>query len=299
VRAGWIEASVFSGLEAAGTTAFRLYGAGDISVERFGSLALISAPTGGEIDRLVAETRAFAELEGWECFGIFWRRLVRVPGEADKPERVWGERGGGSLEVVSESGLKYEVDLAASYSPGLFCDQRGNREFLRGRRPRRVLNLFSYTCAFSVASAAAGALTTSVDVSKGALERGRRNFQLNGIALDGHRFVVEDAADYLRRLVRRGEVFDSVIVDPPTFGRAGGKKTFQIVRDLPNLVALAAEATDKSGAILFSTNYRGWSRDDFEEVVQSRLPLGAKVHRVAQQPDFSPGSGSMTMWALL
>ncbi len=298
MSAGWIKPSVFRELETGGTTAYRLYGLGESAVERFGESALVSAVSAVEIEWLSAELRGVASGFGWECRRVFGRRLVRTPGEADKPVLVWGD-GGDSREVVLESGLRYEVDLAASYSPGLFCDQRANREFLQGRRPGHVLNLFSYTCAFSVAAASVGAWTTSVDVSKAALERGKRNFAGNGIDLAGHRFVVDDAGEYLRRLVRRGDLFDAMIIDPPTFGRASGRKTFQIARDLPGLIRMAAEVCQPGAAILVSTNFRGWDAVDLESLVRAGLPNGTAIHRVDRQPDFAPGSGSVTLWALL
>jgi hypothetical protein len=107
--------------------------------------------------------------------------------------------------VAHEERLCYEIDFLAGYSCGLFLDQRANRRRLRATKAERVLNLFSYTCSFSVAAAAGGAQTLSIDISKAALDRGRRNFALNGLSLEGHRFMADDAFDVLPRLARRGE----------------------------------------------------------------------------------------------
>ena len=100
---------------------------------------------------------------------------------------------------------------------------------------RTVLNLFSYTCAFSVAAAMGGALTTSVDLSKRYLEWGRENFRANQIDLLGHEFYAGDVFDRLGLFAERKRRFDLVIVDPPTFSRDGEGGTFRVDRDYHRL----------------------------------------------------------------
>ncbi len=293
----WITDALLHDLQAKGTTACRVAVGRDFWIERFGSSAIISSRT--ENANLVENLVSWASEADWELKRIFLRRLVREPGQLDVPMQIFGEPQASPREVVSESGLLYEVDFSASYSPGLFPDQRANRNFLRERRPLRVLNTFSYTCAFSVAAAHAGAETVSVDVSKSSLQRGRRNFELNSIATTSHRFVPEDVPAYLRRLAKRGEKFDAVILDPPTFGRAGPGKTFRVERDFGALLAVTRDVVTPGAAILLSTNFSGWTTRHLIESAQELLPPETRFHIVPPPPDFFGETPSATVWALL
>lgn len=177
---------------------------------------------------------------------------------ATKP--LWGKSAAEEF-LVQENKLKFWIRPYSGFSVGLFLDQRENRKYLaRTLKPQRVLNCFSYTCGFSVFAASEGAKTTNVDASKKYLDWGKRNFQINQLPLDGHRFVVEDVCDYLRRAGARGEKFDLVIVDAPTFGRAG-KKVFSLESDLESLIALAREVMDSEGHLFLSCNHREYSTD--------------------------------------
>lgn len=295
---GWISAEAFRAIEGEGTTAFRIRSGGTVVVERFGGAALVSMDAGGDDAQIAAEVLSFARDVGWECLRVFVRQMVCSPGADDRPRLVAGD-GVGTVERVREGGLTYEVDFAAGYSVGLFCDQRANRASLRSRKVRRLLNTFAHTCAFSVAAAAAGAVTTSVDVSKACLERGRRNFELNGIATAGHRFVTEDVGVYVGRLARRGERFDAIVLDPPTFGRGGGRRTFRIEKDFAGLVRAAGEICESGGVILLSTNFRAWGPAQLEGIGRANLPSGTEFERASPQPDFRPGKGAASLWALL
>jgi 23S rRNA (cytosine1962-C5)-methyltransferase len=175
------------------------------------------------------------------------------------------------LVEVREDGVAYLVDPGGGYSSGLFLDQRLNRRWVAELGARRLLNLFAYTCSFSVCGALAGAETLSVDTSKRAIERGRENFRRNGLAVERHRFVVEDVVKFVPRLVRRRETFDAIILDPPTFGRADGR-VFRIERDLPDLIAACADLLTEDGALLVSCNYARWDAAALREVCVAALP---------------------------
>jgi len=293
----WITDALLHNLEAEGTTAYRVAMGRDFWIERFGASALISSRS--DIGSLPEDLLTRAEEAGWALNRIFLRRLVREPGQLDVPTQIFGEPQASPREVVSESGLLYEVDFSASYSVGLFPDQRANREFLRGRKPTRLLNTFAYTCAFSVAAAHAGAETVSVDVSKSSLQRGRRNFELNSIATTSHRFVPEDVPAYLRRLAKRGDRFDAVILDPPTFGRGGSGKTFRVERDFGDLLAATSDIVTPGGAILLSTNFSVWTTRDLIASASGILTPETHFHIVPPPSDFFGESPSATVWALL
>ncbi|HEX4335653.1 MAG TPA: class I SAM-dependent rRNA methyltransferase [Polyangiaceae bacterium] len=170
--------------------------------------------------------------------------------------------------VVEEHGARFAVWLADGLSTGLFTDQRDNRRTVRAvSRGARVLNLFSYTCSFTVAAALGGAVeTVSVDLSNRALERGRANLLRNELSLDGHRFLHEDALVYLSRAERRGERFGVVVVDPPSFGTRG-KKTFSVERDYGELARLATSVLAPGGRLLAVTNHRKTTPARLRELV--------------------------------
>lgn len=291
----WISPQRAGDLLAETTSAFRIAIGPGFWIERFGETALISLRPGPDAAALAA---SIAQV-GWNPKRVFVRELVRNPGERDTPVLLSGDTESSPLETVSESGLLYELDFSASYSPGLFPDQRLNRLFLRERKPRRVLNCFAYTCAFSVAAASVGAETVSVDISKSSLQRGRRNFELNSISAEGHRFIPEDVPTFLRRLIKRGEKFDAIILDPPTFGRSGTGKTFRFERDFPPLLECAHQLSLPSGAILLSTNFTAWDEAALIDCARSILPSKTKFHQIPAPPDFFGNAPSATVWALL
>ena len=138
--------------------------------------------------------------------------------EAAAPRTLTGEEPPEHI-AVREHGMRLLVDIRRGQKTGLFLDQRENRALVRQvARGRRVLNLFSYTGGFSLAAALGGAThVTSVDLAKGAVEGARHNFVANDLDPAAHGFVAADAFDHLAACAASKELFDLVIVDPPSF----------------------------------------------------------------------------------
>ncbi|MBK8937892.1 MAG: class I SAM-dependent rRNA methyltransferase [Polyangiaceae bacterium] len=138
---------------------------------------------------------------------------------APKIRGLWGPSAPATIDVL-EHGMRFEVDLAHGQKTGAFLDQRENRRRVRALaadKPR-VLNLFSYAGGFSLAAALGGAReVTSVDSAARAHASAQRSFKKNGLSLEGHRFVTADAFVFLESAKKRGERFDLVISDPPSF----------------------------------------------------------------------------------
>ncbi len=276
------------------TTAHRLWTGSHGWVERFGDDYLVSAPDSP------AGARIAAALPGWIAplalvpRRIFVRRLVKQPGEDDKPTLFSGPDLPAEL-VVTERGLRFGIDFSAGYSVGLFCDQRANRAHLEALRPRRLLNCFAYTCAFSVAAARAGASTLSLDLSRKSLDRGRANLALNGLAGNGHRFIADDVFAVLPRLIRRGERFDGIILDPPTFSRGAKGHVFRAERDLAGLLEQAIELAEPGAHILLSTNARELDIPALKDIAAAS-PRIRSIRAVAPPSEYPPETGATTLW---
>ena len=169
-------------LQASGTTAHRLYSSPEAWLERFGEDALISYQHPAARDAVLAELPGFSDDHGLRWRRIFGKYLPRQNDERAAPVLLRGDASAALETVVEEDGMKFALDFGAGYSAGLFIDQRANRAHLRGAGVRRLLNTFAYTCSFSVAAALSGAETTSIDLSKKSIDRGRENFALNQLA---------------------------------------------------------------------------------------------------------------------
>jgi 23S rRNA (cytosine1962-C5)-methyltransferase len=226
-------ASRLARLDRTQTTAFRwVHGEADrlpgIHVDVYGEVATVRFDGGGA-RAFYAELGALLRAE--PSLGI--RRVL------DREER-----GGAELALeVRENGVLFGVDLGRGQKGGLFLDQRENRAEIRARaRGLRVLNLFAYTGGFSLYAALGGAARTdTVDVARPALAAARRNFELNGLSLAPRAagFHARDAFEFLAEAVRRGDEYDLVISDPPSFAknRAGLPVALAAYRKLHRLAA--------------------------------------------------------------
>jgi 23S rRNA (cytosine1962-C5)-methyltransferase len=202
-----------------------------------------------------------------------------------------------------ENGVRFEMSFSEGYSAGLFLDQRENRRrLLTGHvaadfpplRPAaggwEMLNVFSYTCGFSVCAAMAGARTTSLDLSRKYNEWGKRNFIGNGLAPEDHEFIQGDAFEWLRRLARKGRRFDVIALDPPTFSQSKEHGVFRAEKDFGEL-ARAALPTLKTGGVLFaSTNAERLEPEQFLAMIAAEVRSAGrevvKQHYAPQPADF-------------
>ena len=191
--------------------------------------------------------------------------LVSASGEQPQQSEALQQR-----FPIQENGLKYLVNFGEGLATGIFLDQRENRRRLLTMplAGKTVLNTFAYTCAFSVAAAKAGAVTTSVDLSKNYLEWGKDNFRANYLNPDAHDFVFGDAFEWLKRFAKREQRWDVVILDPPTFSTTKKGRVFQAARDYEDLAALAMPLVAPGCWLLCSTNQRTLHAEPFEKSIQ-------------------------------
>ncbi len=204
------------------TNAYRLVnGEGDripgLVLDRYDDV-VIARTDGDAIDewfpRFVAGLRNVLGPRGVRT--LAWR--IDAEGGERKILEQWGGEAPDTIDVL-EHGMTLEVDLAFGQKTGAFLDQRENRRRVRELSTgRRVLNLFSYAGGFSLAAALGGAkAVTSVDIAGKAHASAQRSFRKNGLDPGAHRFVTGDAFTWLEEAKRRGERFDLVISDPPSF----------------------------------------------------------------------------------
>ena len=298
----WIDRGLLDAFEAEGTDAHRLCTADNGWVERFGRDILISFRTTAARDRLIAGLKEWAKSVDFPISRVFARFLPKKNEERETPKLIIGDEGENLQTIATEHHLKFAIDFGAGYSAGLFVDQRENRRFVRQAKPERLLNCFAYTCSFSVAAASAGAQTVNVDLSKKSLERGRQNFVLNSLSAEGHKFIADDVRSVLRRLARRGEKFDMIILDPPTFSRTKGGEAFHVESDFEDLMVAAFELIDGKGRILLSTNCETLSEQALERMARYGLKLSRRAgvfHRQPRPLDFPSGSAARTIWLTL
>ena len=299
---GWIDATLFKDFEAEGTDAHRLCTIEDGWVERFGRDVLISFKTVLARERLIEELRSWATTVHFEFGRIFARFMPRKNEEREAPLLIFGDAGENLRTIAAERYLKFGIDFRAGYSVGLFVDQRENRRYVRQIAPKRLLNCFAYTCSFSVSAASVGATTVNVDLSQKSLARGRENFSLNSLPINDHRFMADDAMEVLPRLARRGEKFDMIILDPPTFSRSSRGKAFHVEDDFEKLLIRALEVTERDSRILLSTNCSTLHEHALEVMARYGLKAARRAGTFHRQPplsDFPPGAGARSIWLTL
>ena len=301
-KSQWIDLALLRAFESEGTDAHRLCTIDNGWAERFGRDILISFKTTAARDRLVHELSGWSKSVEFSIGRVFARFLPKKNEERETPKFVLGSEGENLQTIATEHHLKFGIDFGAGYSVGLFIDQRENRRFVRQMKPKRVLNCFAYTCSFSVAAASVGAQTVNVDLSKKSLERGRQNFVLNSLSTEGHNFIADDVRPVLRRFGRRGEKFDMIILDPPTFSRTKGGEAFHVESDFEELIVSALEVIDGSARVLLSTNCQTLNEQALERMARYCLKLSRKSGTLHRQPapmDFPPGIGASTIWMTL
>jgi 23S rRNA (cytosine1962-C5)-methyltransferase len=237
--------------------AYRIvHGAGDglpgFACDVLGTTAVVYVYGAGlrALGKLVAEAIVgFAQLRGAVV-------KLRARGGADSVEQdVVGARPDDQV-IVSEHGVAFEIHPHGGLNHGLFTDMREHRRGLaRFVAGARVLNLFSYTGALSLACARGGAATvTSVDTSPGVAAWAASNFARSGLT-DARRWRFEtgDAVRFLARAARDKERYDVVLIDPPTFSTARGAP-WALDRDYPELIAKAAAVIPTDGLLWLAAN---------------------------------------------
>lgn len=209
-------------------------------------------------------------------------------------ERGTGERGTWKCRedlaetwLVAFGPLTLELKLTEFGQVGLFPEQAENwdwigRQVKRFERPLRMLNLFAYTGGATLAAAQAGAEVTHVDAARNVVAWARRNARHSGLAEAPIRWIAEDAPTFVARELRRGNRYDAVILDPPSYGHGPEGETWKLSRDLLPLLAACGELTAKQRAfMLLSCHSPGYGPAELEaclaEAVFGHCGSGARA----------------------
>ena len=252
------------------TTAFRLFnqegdGFGGLTVDLYGDYAVFYCYNSYvyQIRQIISE--AFRQVFP-EVLGAYEK--IRFKGLDYESAHVYGQEAPDFFTVL-ENGVLYQVFMNDGLMTGIFLDQHEVRGSLVDglAMGKSLLNMFSYTAAFSVAAVIGGASqTTSVDLAKRSRELSQAHFQANGISTDEHRFVVMDVFEYFKYAKRKGLTYDVIVLDPPSFAR-NKKQTFSVAKDYHKLISQSLEILNPGGIIIASTNAANVSRQKFTEQI--------------------------------
>ncbi|WEM41476.1 class I SAM-dependent methyltransferase [Photobacterium sp. DA100] len=196
-------------------------------------------------------------------------------------EVLWGESR--EYQDVVENGLTFKLDLGRKQNNGLFLDMRYGRDWvMRHAEGKRVLNLFAYTCGFSVAAIAGGAEhVVNLDMAKAALSRGRDNHHLNQHDLSKVSFLGHELFKSWGKVRKLGP-YDLIIIDPPSFQ----KGSFALTKDYQKILRRLPELLTATGQVLACVNDPGVSSSFLIEGMAAEAPELAYQHRLENPPEF-------------
>ncbi|HET0024686.1 TPA: class I SAM-dependent rRNA methyltransferase [Streptococcus pneumoniae] len=252
------------------TTAFRLFNQegddfGGLTVDLYGDYAVFSWYNSYVYQIRQTISEAFRQVFP-EVLGAYEK--IRFKGLDYESAHVYGQEAPDFFTVL-ENGVLYQVFMNDGLMTGIFLDQHEVRGSLVDglAMGKSLLNMFSYTAAFSVAAAMGGASqTTSVDLAKRSRELSQAHFQANGLSTDEHRFIVMDVFEYFKYAKRKDLTYDVIVLDPPSFAR-NKKQTFSVAKDYHKLISQSLEILNPGGIIIASTNAANVSRQKFTEQI--------------------------------
>ena len=202
---------------------------------------------------------------------------------------IRSNKGGGHWEnlrktpdrwVVSYKNLKFNIKQMGFKHTGLFPEQAVNWDFMidkikRSNREIKVLNLFAYTGGATVACLSAGASVVHVDSSKGMIDWAKENVTLSNLQECPVRFLVDDVVKFVKREIRRGNKYDALVMDPPSYGRGANGEVWDIEKDLYGLVELCMEILSDNPLFFIINSYTtGLSKEVFTNIL--KMTLGKK-----------------------
>jgi 23S rRNA (cytosine1962-C5)-methyltransferase len=281
------------------TNAFRVYdreiGRYPLAIDFYAGRFCVQyfSPARDESDDPQEDLKLEVELVLSDIFGakssaVYWRNRIK----REKYEQYEKTAELKEFFTIFEYGVKFKINLLDYLDTGLFLDHRETRRIVASiAKGKRLLNLFAYTCSFSVHAAAAGSsFTKSVDMSNTYTSWGEDNFLLNSLPLHENEVVRADCLKFMDEEIRSGSTYDLIVIDPPTISRSKKmERMFDVQEDYIFLIVRALKLLSSGGEIFFSTNSRKFSFDEaaFEgckirEISEKTIPFDfhkRKIHR--------------------
>ncbi len=239
------------------------------------------------------DTSEGERLERWGKYTLV-RPDPQVIWQVDKKSPLWNKAdasyrrsrsGGGAWSEnrlpeswsIPYGDLRFRIKPMGFKHTGLFPEQAVNWDWFsalirRAARPIKVLNLFAYTGGATVAAARAGASVCHVDAAKGMVSAARENVALSGLSEAPIRYIVDDCRKFMERELRRGNRYDAIIMDPPSYGRGPTGEVWKIEENIDGLVSLAAELFSAEPLFFLLNSYTtGLSPSSMKYITDLRL----------------------------
>lgn len=244
-------------------------------------VSLFKEPQAAQLEALKADLLRLAASPAWVACGAHTLALQHRYLPQSTTEWLVGD----AIDdmTITEGGLRYRVDLGRKQNNGLFLDMRYGRDWVRANaQGKRVLNLFAYTCGFSVAAIEGGAeQVVNLDMSSAALSRGRDNHRLNGHDLGKVTFLGHDLFKSWGKVIGKGP-YDLVIIDPPSFQ----KGSFLLTKDYQRVLRRLPELLGAEGTVLACMNDPAFGADFLIEGVTREAPSLRFERRLENPPEF-------------
>jgi 23S rRNA (cytosine1962-C5)-methyltransferase len=257
-------------------------------------VSLFKEPEPQQLEDLKQVLMAVAQSAEWQSSGAHTLLLQHRYLLQSTTEWLLGD----ALEemTITEGGLHYRVDLGRKQNAGLFLDMRYGRDWVRANAEgKRVLNLFAYTCGFSVAAIEGGATqVVNLDMSSSALSRGRDNHRLNGHDVSKVTFLGHDLFKSWGKVIGKGP-YDLVIIDPPSFQ----KGSFLLTKDYQRVLRRLPELLTPEGTVLACMNDPALGSDFLIEGVTRESPSLRFVQRLENPPEFPDADAECGLKALV
>lgn len=252
-------------------------------------VSLFRSPEPEEETDLLATLMSWTKTADWIASGATALWLQYRQGSDSAMTLLWGDDQ--TDKVIHENGLAFRLTLGRNQNPGLFLDMKNGRQWVKAQaNGKRVLNLFAYTCGFSVAAMAGGATqVVNLDMAKGALSRGRDNHRLNDLPLDKVSFFAHDIFKSWGKLRKYGP-YDLIVIDPPTFQ----KGSFALTQDYAKILRRLPTLMEKGGKVLACVNDPSLTSQFLLDQMQECAPecqFIARLDNPESFPDQSPEGG--------
>lgn len=225
--------------------------------------------------------------------GGYWENLKTVP-------KVWS---------VNFRDLTFRLKPMDFKHTGLFPEQAVNWDLMsdcikKAGRPLKVLNLFAYTGGATVACLKAGASVTHVDASKGMVQWAKENANASGVGDRPVRWLVDDCLKFIAREIRRGNKYDGIVMDPPSYGRGPNGEVWKIEQQLQELLYLSAQILSDDAVFFLLNSYSGGISPTILNYMVKNIVVGKRKGEVTTteiglkitERDIALPCGNTTVW---